>query len=778
MAKVILRKVAAKSKLSAPITDEPKAVVKTKPKAAPKAKKLVNKSAPDNFSANFMAGALKVLGKNTDATIEVLKEDDETQNITSTIKLGIPQLDEMLCDSKDYGMSGLPIGRSMELFGKQASCKTAIIEYMSARVSAAGGRVLYLDYERAMDPKHLKGYGADFSRIERAKLDSMEDGWNVIYVFLKALPKEGPPNLIVWDTVAAAPTKDELEGKNGMAHQARVMSVHTRIFRGRLMRSNCAAVFVNQVRTKPGVCLRYDVPVLLPDGTTKKIGKLVHDRQKVSVATLDEKTNKVMVKEVSDFYRSEYTGDWYNVQTAGGANGRRSVIVTPDHKILTPDGWVAADTLKIGDRVVTADIRYYTEDQHRVIYGSLLGDGQIRFGDGKSKTSEKGRLRLGHGIKQKDYLAWKCKLLGMPKPKVYGVRGCYSDSVSTAEMQRYKAVTKHHALYKIPAEFIAKIDALVATIWFLDDGTYVASHGGLKYGSGRYVIYATKLPEYNKQEIINHFAKIGMGRPTSFDKGFKWDGKQAQLFGEAIAKYVPTCMQYKLNRLLKPGGDDLVLEKMRPTLQRFTNAVTKCGFLKKDNARKHMAAYKYDITVPKTHNFIAGGGIVVHNSFGDPTSRPCGSALDFMCDVMVKTTNIGTEFKKIKGVNTPISYNIQWRTFKARFSQAKKNVVWSLSLKTGVDQATSIIKHLIAEGVAKQTETGYKIPGAGVHTAISLAEWIEEQGEEIALDTIKEAISVPASKKENTKKSKAPVPDLDDEDQDADAEVPEDSDDD
>jgi recombination protein RecA len=404
MAKVIIRKNSPSKKPPAPIEDEPKPVVKTK--AAPKAKKLIKKSAPDNFSANFMAGALKVLGKNSEATIEVLKEDEEIQNITSTIKLGIPQLDEMLCDSKDYGMSGLPIGRSMELFGKQVSCKTAIIEWAAARVSAAGGRVLYLDYERAMDPKHLKGYGADYTRIQRAKLDSMEDGWNVIYAFLKALPKDGPPNLIVWDTVAAAPTKDELEGKNGMAHQARIMSVHTRIFRGRLMRSNCAAIFVNQVRTKPGV------------------------------------------------------------------------------------------------------------------------------------------------------------------------------------------------------------------------------------------------------------------------------------------------------------------------------------------------------------------------TWGDPTSRPCGSALDFMCDVMVKTTNIGTEFKKIKGVNTPISYNIQWRTFKARFSQAKKNVVWSLSLKTGVDQPTSIIKHLVAEGVAKQTDAGVKIPGVGVHTAASLAEWIEEQGEEEALDMIMKTINVPTSKDEKPKKGKAPEPLSDDEDED------------
>ena len=91
-------------------------------------------------------------------------------------------------------------------------------------------------------------------------------------------------------------------------------------------------------------------------------------------------------------------------------------------------------------------------------------------------------------------------------------------------------------------------------------------------------------------------------------------------------------------------------------------------------------------------------------------------------------------------------------------------MLWSLSLKKGVDPGASVIKHLTAEGVAKQSEAGIKIPGVpGAHTADSLTAWMEEGGEE-ALDILSKATTVRPSKDEKGKKGKAPEPDDTDED--------------
>ena len=68
--------------------------------------------------------------------------------------------------------------------------------------------------------------------------------------------RSGAVDLVVIDSVAALVPKQEIEGEMGDSHmglQARLMSQALRKLAGSINRSNCAVVFINQLREKIGV---------------------------------------------------------------------------------------------------------------------------------------------------------------------------------------------------------------------------------------------------------------------------------------------------------------------------------------------------------------------------------------------------------------------------------------------------------------------------------------------------------------------------------------------
>jgi LAGLIDADG DNA endonuclease family len=128
----------------------------------------------------------------------------------------------------------------------------------------------------------------------------------------------------------------------------------------------------------------------------------------------------------------------------GGRNGRRAVLATPDHAFFTTRGQAEAQDLVEGDELLTIDKRYYTEEQHEIILGSLLGDGQVRF----EKDGARGHLRLTHGHKQTAYCQWKAKALGA---KANGAKlHSLADSKRSLEFDRHRGVQKFKALLSVP----------------------------------------------------------------------------------------------------------------------------------------------------------------------------------------------------------------------------------------------------------------------------------------------------------------------------------------
>ena len=619
-----------------------------------------------------------------------------------------PPLNQALSGNPAWG---LPYGRIVEIYGPSSSGKSWLATQLMISAQKAGGVALLNDHEFAFNLQYAARQGLNleapffgYGRPETLE-GSVTDALKITeMVRASGEVAKDAPIICVFDSIAAMVPRsvfekgyDELTMADSLA-RAKALSTVLPSVNQRVAKLNACFVFLNQIRMKPGVCLRYDTPVTLADGTQVKIGKLVHDRKPVEVLTVNPDTRQVTVRKIEQFHRNAHDGRWVQVVTTGGKNGKRSAFLTPEHQVLTPSGWVRADEIKLGDRVNTVDMRYYTEDQHRVILGSLLGDGQIRFGDGKNALSEKGRLRLVHGHKQHDYLQWKGRLLGIGAPKKTALHS-YSDTKSSIEFSRYLSIKKFKAVLSIPDEWIEKIDPLVAAIWFMDDGNYSATQGGLKYGEGRYSIAASVLSGSVLEKIATALEKQGLGRAIcKVGKGLFWSGADAALFGAAVAKFVPECMSYKLNRKLKAEGDQLALAQMLPANEVYSNAVIKVA---QSQGTKALDRYKYDLGIPDTHTFVAGGGIVVHNCYGDPTTTPGGAAMEFYAS---QRLSLGRKLIKeeVGGEKEVTAQQIGITTVKNRFARPRQEVDVLLRFNdevgTEFDRVTSLIQVLIEQG--------------------------------------------------------------------------------
>ena len=150
------------------------------------------------------------------------------------------------------GIGGVPRGRIIEIFGPESSGKTTVALHIVAEAQKAGGDALFIDVEHALDPVYAKALGVDIDSLLVSQPDTGEQALEIC----EALVRSGAIDVAVIDSVAAMTTKAEIEGEMGDTHvglQARLMSQALRKLTGAISKSNCTAIFINQLREKIGV---------------------------------------------------------------------------------------------------------------------------------------------------------------------------------------------------------------------------------------------------------------------------------------------------------------------------------------------------------------------------------------------------------------------------------------------------------------------------------------------------------------------------------------------
>ena len=150
------------------------------------------------------------------------------------------------------GVGGYPKGRIVEIYGPESSGKTTLALHAIAEVQKKGGKAAFIDAENAIDPMYAKALGVNIEELILSQPDSGEQALEITEMLIKS----GAIDLIVIDSVAALVPQAELDGEMSDSHmglQARLMSKAMRKLAGVMNRSDCTAIFINQLREKIGV---------------------------------------------------------------------------------------------------------------------------------------------------------------------------------------------------------------------------------------------------------------------------------------------------------------------------------------------------------------------------------------------------------------------------------------------------------------------------------------------------------------------------------------------
>ena len=174
-----------------------------------------------------------------------LRDPSGQMNI-ETIPTGSLSLDIAL------GLGGIPKGRIIEIYGPESSGKTTVTLHMIAEVQKRGGIAGFIDAEHALDPVYARNIGVDIDNLYISQPDSGEQALEIA----ETMVRSGAIDIVVIDSVAALVPKAEIDGDMGDSHvglHARLMSQALRKLTAVISKSNCAVVFINQLREKVGV---------------------------------------------------------------------------------------------------------------------------------------------------------------------------------------------------------------------------------------------------------------------------------------------------------------------------------------------------------------------------------------------------------------------------------------------------------------------------------------------------------------------------------------------
>ncbi|MEG0615254.1 MAG: recombinase RecA, partial [Oscillospiraceae bacterium] len=139
--------------------------------------------------------------------------------------------------------------------------------HIVAEAQKNGGEVAFIDVEHALDPIYAAALGVDIDSLLVSQPDSGEQALEIA----EALIRTGAIDVLVLDSVAAMVTRAEIDGEMGDTHVgllARLMSQAMRKLTAAISKTNCIAVFINQVREKIGVV--YGNPETTPGGRALK----------------------------------------------------------------------------------------------------------------------------------------------------------------------------------------------------------------------------------------------------------------------------------------------------------------------------------------------------------------------------------------------------------------------------------------------------------------------------------------------------------------------------
>jgi hypothetical protein len=242
-------------------------------------------------------------------------------------------------------------------------------------------------------------------------------------------------------------------------------------------------------------CFDYHTPVVLADGTTELIGKIVSKRLPVSVMSWNPDTGAVEPKPVINWFRNPLNAGKRKDLSKVSFGYSGNVRVTGSHEFYTPSGKVPLYRLRVGSPVYHYSNKIPNEVQWQVLLGSLLGDSSITSPDRNLQG-----MAFGHCEAQRKLLEFKHSVLsqlGVSDIR-WGANGGYPKKDGTEKLHGRFFVNGNPALSsfidksgiwregkkRVTAEWLDRIGPLGLAVWHADDGslnTHVDSNGTVSH---------------------------------------------------------------------------------------------------------------------------------------------------------------------------------------------------------------------------------------------------------------------------------------------------------
>jgi len=188
----------------------------------------------DKLNKAYGVGTVLALDSKTDGNYDII----------STGSIGF--------DYITLGVGGFVKGKLYELMGWEGTGKSTICGHAVAECQKAGGTVLYIDGEHAVDKNYFQVLGVDTTKMLIAQPNCGEEGFNIAVEMINT----GEIDLVIIDSDSSLIPKKVVDGEVGdsdLGKKAKLNSSAYPKLKNALSEKNVCVIVISQYREKIGV---------------------------------------------------------------------------------------------------------------------------------------------------------------------------------------------------------------------------------------------------------------------------------------------------------------------------------------------------------------------------------------------------------------------------------------------------------------------------------------------------------------------------------------------